>query len=70
MATQGPAAPSPTVPRSRQNRRDVGTVVDIESGQVWLQSLLLGTVQITIALAVNALIVIAAGAIAGLRDPA
>lgn len=43
--------------------------VDINAGDVWLQSLTLGTVQITIALAVNATIVIAAGAIAAFLAP-
>jgi threonine/homoserine/homoserine lactone efflux protein len=38
--------------------------VDIDAGSVWLQSLTLGTVQIVIALLVNAAIVMAAGTIA------
>ncbi len=39
--------------------------IDVSAGRVWLQSLTLGAVQIAIAITVNALIVLAAGAISG-----
>jgi len=39
--------------------------IDVAAGRVWLQSLALGAVQIAIAITVNGLIVLAAGAIAG-----
>lgn len=38
--------------------------VNVDAGRVWLQSLTLGGIQITIALFVNAMIVLAAGSIA------
>ena len=39
--------------------------VDLDAGKVWLQSLALGSVQICVALTVNALIVLAAATISG-----
>ncbi|WP_054816674.1 LysE family translocator [Nocardia arizonensis] len=40
--------------------------IDMDAGRVWLQSLCLGAVQIAVALTVNGLIVLGAGAIAAL----